>query len=34
MCVASLATWCIENASADGKSQNFDDTRNLGAITL
>ncbi len=34
MRVASLATWRIENAGADGKSKNFDDTRNLGAITL
>jgi hypothetical protein len=34
MRVASLTTWSIENARADGKSQNFDDTRDFGAITL
>jgi hypothetical protein len=34
MGVPSLPTRSIENARADGKSQNFDDTRDFGAITL
>src|SRR6266496_2789970 len=34
MRVTTLPTWSIENARADGKSQNFDDTRDFGAITL
>ena len=32
--MASLTTWSIENARSDRKSQNFDDTRDLGAIAL
>jgi len=32
--VPPLTTRCIENARADGKSQNFDDTSNFGAVTL